>query len=115
MKGTRLCVVVDNNIRSLVLHEQPSESHYNCLRRGILDRRYLVVYGGRLWTKEYQGSPETIRFVSYLDRNGLTRKVSDAEVNAEESRLGSGGLVRSDDPHIIALCRVSGARVVATT
>jgi hypothetical protein len=49
-----------------------------------------------------------------LERSGKLHRISDDEVDAEERIVSGDEVLTSDDPHVIALARVSGARVVFT-
>lgn len=52
------------------------------------------------------------RYFAELLRSGRARRYPDEEVDAEEALVQNTGLCVSDDPHVIALARVSGARVL---
>ena len=43
------------------------------------------------------------------------KKVSDERVDAETAIIKQQGLCRSDDPHVIALAKISGARLLCTS
>ena len=43
---------------------------------------------------------------------GRLIQYEDAKVDAEELRITSGHQIDSDDPHVIALARISGARLL---
>lgn len=45
---------------------------------------------------------------------GRARRIPDEEVHSETEAIRSQGLLRSDDEHVLALARVSGARLLFT-
>ena len=45
---------------------------------------------------------------------GLIRRVSESKVKERTEKLQNEGACRSDDPHVIALAQVSGARLLYT-
>lgn len=54
------------------------------------------------------------RYFVRLDRRGSARLIADPLVDHETNVVRSTGLCLSDDPHIVALARVSGARVLCS-
>jgi len=58
------------------------------------------------------GAPR--RFIRALAQAGRLRLIPKAEVEAEQTIVLATELCQSDDPHIIALARVSGARVLCS-
>lgn len=74
----------------------------------------VLAYGGTKLRKEYQRLSEVWRVVIALDRAGRARAFSDAAVDACQNDLISSKKLTSDDPHVIALARVSGARLLCS-
>lgn len=76
----------------------------------LTDRKGKIVYGGQL-ASELTRTPFRRLLVQFA-RAGIAIQVPEASVAAEQKRVVATGLCRSNDPHIIALARVSHARVL---
>jgi hypothetical protein len=74
-----------------------------------LEKDGCVVFGGRN-KQELAKSGRMLTLLAEWKRSGNAREVDDRDVLAEER--GIAGQCRSDDPHVIALARVSGARIL---
>jgi hypothetical protein len=72
-----------------------------------------MVFGGRL-AQELEESDSVRRFILKLNQAGRAIRVDDAIVNGEERVLSETFDLASNDPHVLALARVSGARVLLT-
>jgi hypothetical protein len=114
-----VCVIVD----TCVVHEvlpgsiekgaHPNDP-YRPLRRDIANGVTPIVFGGRL-ADEYSGCSQIVKnIIQELSRAGKALKVDATVINAEAQTLRASGLCRSDDPHVLALAKVSGARLVCT-
>lgn len=71
-----------------------------------------LVVGGHLAT-ELNRVGVARRFVISLLRAGRARQISDIATNEEENLIA--GSCKSDDPHVIALARISGARILCSS
>jgi hypothetical protein len=74
----------------------------------------MLVYGGTKFMKEITRSDRVSRWFAQLVRAGNAVSIDRAAVDGEEARLCAARTCRSDDEHIIALARVTGARVICT-
>ena len=72
-----------------------------------------LVYGGRL-ADELRRIDNARRLVLVLQRAGRARLIDKYELEVEEMNLKRTGLCQSDDLHVIALARVSGARTLCS-
>lgn len=81
------------------------------IRRAMMEKRIILVYGGTKLKREY--APIISRIAS-LDRAGIAKLVPDRKVDDETTVLVGDSRLSSDDPHIIALARVSGARLLCS-
>lgn len=107
-----MCVIVDANLASRVFGS-PAEPDFSPIIDWLLERGGELVVGGHLATElDRLGEPR--RFVRALLRAGRARLVPDTEVKQEASTVDETGLCISNDCHIIALARVSGARTLCT-
>lgn len=107
-----MCVIVDANVGHEVFGPSQSEAGAFLLGQIIPERKQLVV-GGELLRELIQNR----NFVDWLgdaQEFGLARQVSDDQVDAETETLRSEGICSSNDEHVLALARVSGARLLFT-
>ena len=109
-----MCIIVDNDVGPTFFKSQQGELYFPALE-WIRKKGGKLVMGAQLW-EEYQDRrrAETRRanVVRELERAGQAFFYSKAMTQAEEVKVTSK--CKSDDPHIIALARVSGARVLCT-
>jgi hypothetical protein len=106
-----MCLILDINIVHLVF-PQPARD-YMPIHKAITDRRARLVYGGHL-LREYKQMGKFLHLLYRLDQQGTARKVNDNTVDLETQNLVGSGLCVSNDLHIIALARISGARLLCT-
>ena len=106
-----MCAIVDANVAHEVFGDSPSpaaEKFFEWLERGS---RRLVV-GGKL-LKELEGtSPDFRRWGSAAQLSGKMITVDEREVEARTQQIEREGVIKSDDPHVLALAQVSGARLL---
>ena len=70
-----------------------------------------LVVGGRLRVELQRSSDGFRKWTDQAVRYGRIRIKNDGDVNARTAELAESAL-RSDDPHVIALAQVSGARLL---
>ncbi len=108
-----MCAIVDNNVRHEVFGTHDTQTPAGKLFLDWLDSgRGVLVVGGHLRRElgEYR------RFQVWLEtavQFGRARQIDDTQVDRETDEMGSQS-IRSDDPHILALARISGARLLFT-
>ena len=73
-----------------------------------------LIVGGKLYRELYKGSERFRKSAYELQRAGRMRVISEEKVNAETDRLEKEDLCSSDDSHVIALARISGARLLCS-
>ncbi|MFN0147596.1 MAG: hypothetical protein ACKVT1_13870 [Dehalococcoidia bacterium] len=91
---------------------QPPKPEYVPAVAWITQRRGRLVYGGRLRV-ELAKKQGAARILAEWVKSGLAVEYSDEVVQAEEQTVIAIG-IRSDDEHVLALARLSGARLIAT-
>ena len=107
-----MCVIVDANIAALVFRLNPPPE-YAQVMRWLLGREGRLVLGGRN-RHELQKVGAAARTIRRLAVAGKAAAQADDMVNEEKRRVKKAGLCRSDDSHVIALARVSGARTLCS-
>ena len=115
-----MCAILDNSARDEVFGDTPTE-------RGLVFHEWLdkgrgrLVIGGTKLRHELAGSsgqqPGSANFRKWLPaaiRLGRVSQWDDQEVDNVATALAEQGVCQSDDPHVVALARASGARLLYT-
>ena len=108
-----MCAIVDNDVSHQVFGNGRTEAGQFFLDWLTRGNGGILVAGGKLLTELSQSS-EFRRIFSERLQAGRARRISDESVNADEDVLRSQGLCKSNDTHVLALARVSGARLLFT-
>ena len=80
----------------------------------LMRRAQRLVIGGRL-LREYLRDRSVTKALLELDRRGAAKILRDDAVDSETALVEHEGMCASNDPHVIALARVTGARVLCTS
>jgi hypothetical protein len=110
-----MCLILDANRFSDALSTPPKPDYLpiiNWLTKH--DRDGVVVFGGTKFLKEIDWNDRARRWFVTLERAGRAKAANKAAIDTEETKVRRSGLCVSDDEHLIALARVSGARVFCT-
>lgn len=105
-----MCIIIDNCMRDDFFGSSPSKASI-VVRNWIRESTGRVVYGGKL-AAELNGSESAKRTLAEWSRAGRARLIPRSVVDIEQAKLDSLKLCASNDSHVIALARVSGARVL---
>jgi predicted nucleic acid-binding protein len=107
-----VCLIVDANLASTVFASPPHPDFTPVL--DWLDKQDgRIVFGGRL-AIELERLEKARRYLRTLLQAGRAWRLSDEFIDEEEVVVADSGLCRSNDSHVIALARVSGARTLCT-
>jgi len=106
-----MCVIIDTSLASKVFAEHRG-SDYFPLWKWIEDKDGVIVYGGHLQTELYKIS-RAKRYLKTLSAAGKAHRMPKDEVDREEKKICEMSR-KSDDPHVLALARLSGARVLCS-
>lgn len=105
-----MCLIVDANRASLVFGDYPD---FGPVRDWLQQSDGILIVGGHL-AAELSRVEKARRFVLQLLRAGIARQVPADEVALEEAVVRETGLGKSNDPHVVALARISGARTLCS-
>lgn len=108
-----MCAIVDANVGHEVFGDTQSEAgryFLDWLNRANGGR---LAIGGKL-REELCSNRNFLRWLNVAGRLGRTINVSDDRVDAETESLRAEGTYRSNDEHVLALARLSGARLLFT-
>ena len=106
-----MCAIVDANVAPEVFGYSPQptgEKFYEWLNQGT----GRLVAGGKLLEELESGSEGFRKWASVAVGAGKLRIVNKDEVDTKTGHIQSQGTCKSDDPHVIALAQVSGARLL---
>ena len=104
-----MCAIVDADVWGQVFGDNPSEAGKFFLM--WLNRKGRLAIGGFLY-EELQVNQSFKKWAATAFTFGRGRRIPDGLVNAESTVLRQRGGYRSTDPHVLALARVSGARLL---
>lgn len=107
-----MCVIVDNDVRDEVSGGASSEAG-KYLFDWLTDGRAKLAVGGKL-RRELSGSSSFVRCMKNAQLVGRVVSVEDGRVDEESKRIQEEGLCESNDPHVLALARVSRSRLLFT-
>ena len=116
-----MCAIVDKNVFH-ELWEQGGTPAGQGFRRVIENGRIPLAFGGTMVEHEVAPPGRSSRmkaWIQQLQSAGRLVRVPDSEVDKRTHELASGAaaissIVRSDDPHVLALAEVSHARLLYT-
>jgi predicted nucleic acid-binding protein len=110
-----VCIILDTNRFGDAFSDVP-DPRYVPLLRWLTDPEGdgSLVFGGTKYRGEIAKHQKAREFFVQRWRAGRAHRVDDPEVDSEEERLRRARACASDDEHVIALARASGARVVCT-
>lgn len=108
-----MCLIADANKLPKLLVDRDHEAQP--IRDWLAERRGGLVYSdGGKWADELGALPNAARVLRTMREAGQARLVPHASFREDERRLSESGRLKSDDPHVIALARKSGARLLYT-
>ena len=107
-----MCLIVDANLASLVFGENLNDDFSPIIDWLTFPQKDgKLVVGGHLAT-ELDKVGAAKRFVRSLLDAGRARRIPNVVTDEEEKKIVNS--CRSDDPHVIALARLSGARILCS-
>jgi hypothetical protein len=106
-----MCLIVDANLAGIVFSSPPHPDFVPVL--DWLEKNGCLIVGGHLGT-ELAKLERAKRFILALLRAGRAKLIPAEQVAREEAAVLATGNCQSNDSHVIALARVSGARTLCT-
>lgn len=106
-----MCLIVDMCVAHRLL--DLADGSFAPVRTTLMTGKHRLVVGGEL-RREYLKSNTLLRFLADLDRRGRAHIISNDLVDRETKVVEALGQCLSNDTHLIALARVSGARILCT-
>lgn len=116
-----MCSIIDANILTTEFKKPQDENLDNVTKTAgeafyekVVKGKITLVGGGKLLREpEDKKNPDRIhRLWRELITAGLVKQINDDKVYSQTKKVEKKGGYKSDDPHIIALAQVSGARLL---
>jgi len=104
-----MCLIIDNNVAHEIVQKSPDSQPI--IDR--LDKRKIMLATGGKHLQELLGN-SIGRLLKELLRSGRAKNFSGNTLESKTTEYSENESLRSDDPHILALAAVSGARVLYT-
>ena len=108
-----MCAIIDANVTFEVFGRKQTEAGIEFRNWLDGDRGRLIVGGRNLEELEHNGNFR-MWFLEARRLGGRVKQIKNAAVNERQLTLVQGGLLKSDDEHVLALALVSGARLLYT-
>ncbi len=105
-----MCVILDASARDNVFGKERTvagKQFFDWLETSAA----RLIIGGKL-TEELAGNPKFEEWATEAIADGRVRTISDGQIGQETERLSAQWAGRSNDQHVIALARISRARVL---
>ena len=107
-----MCAIIDNCVRDqLVGQSSTPEGEY--FRNWLNQRKGKLVVGGKL-LRELSGNSAVKRWIAGALEAGIAKRFPDNRIDPVAESLRKSHCCESDDEHIIALAKISGARLLYT-
>lgn len=111
-----MCLIIDNDVAHKVFTStgEDTDSDFECIADCLFGRRKPraeMVCGGEL-TDEYLSNSRMRKVLVELDRSGRIESIPDKKIREEKKDIGESCV--SNDEHIIAIARISGARILCS-
>lgn len=107
-----MCIIIDANVAARIF-AVPCEDDFAPLWDWIENKNGRMVFGGK-HAAELRKVGRAARRLTELWRAGLALEVNKSDITREEKKLPKAPVRRSDDSHVLALARASGARILCT-
>lgn len=107
-----MCLIIDANLAARVF-AHPCDADFSPIWEWIEDRDGKLVFGGK-HAEELGRVEEVRRRLIVLSQAGRALRVSTERIDQEERLVKAIDGRKSNDPHVLALARASGARVLCT-
>ena len=106
-----MCIIIDANVLGKFLADRPDDDAAP-VQAWLLKRKGKLVYStGGKFAREIVGKARR-RLLDYVRAGLAVEEVRRERLLEEEQGLADD--IKSDDPHVLALARVSGARLLYT-
>ena len=106
-----MCIIVDANVAHAMFSADSGTETGRIVRDWVMRGSNRLVFGGRNATELFQAASAK-RWILQAWRSGRARQISNPDIEREVALLRGVPNVTSNDLHILALARASGARLL---
>ena len=106
-----MCLIVDASVVGEMFSGDDASAGKATLN-WLNDRKGTLVVGGKLLKELNRGSNKFAEWARQALLREVLRRVDDTKVEKRTAQLASAGMCKSNDPHVIALAQVGGARLL---
>jgi len=107
-----MCIIIDKSVIGVFLSEKAEHRRNSDPIRNWLEKGGgQIVYGGRN-AEELESSARMRKYIVESGRRGRAKLIAKKSVDDDEATVAGLPELQSDDPHVLALARVSGARLL---
>ena len=103
-----MCAIIDANVADEVFGSNRPEAGVEFFK--WISTRGRLVVGGKLLEELNRTSAR--EWARQALNAGLIRNVGEGDVNARTKKIQNESIYNSDDPHVLALAQISGARLL---
>lgn len=107
-----MCIIIDANLASEIFRDTLNENYVPIIY-WLFSRDGIMIHGGKLSVELFRIGCAS-RSIKVLQQAGHAINIDNTTVGLEEQNINNLNICVSDDPHIIALARVSGARTLCS-
>ena len=107
-----MCAIIDANVAHQVFGPNRPEAGMEFFK-WLSSGKGKLAAGGKL-RRELSGNMKFRSWWQQAQLAGRTKAVDDTEVDEQTRKVERSGGYRSDDPHVLALAQISGARLLFT-
>ncbi len=107
-----MCIIIDANQASNVFQNAVNDD-FKPIIKWLFSKDGMMVYGGKL-AEELAKVSSASHAIKVLQDAGHAQHFNDRDVNIEEQSIIRMKVCVSNDPHIIALARLTGARTLCS-
>ena len=108
-----MCVIIDANVWPAFCAD-PTAATLSEVDRWLTSGKGRVVYGGTKYGEELAQVAAAVQLLFSYAQAGMAKKYPDGPIDTDAARLKQDPQTESNDHHILALARVSGARILCT-
>jgi hypothetical protein len=106
-----MCIIIDASVAGIFMSRAAEHTRNTKPVHDWLDSGGRIVYGGKN-REELAQVIDVMVYIQELRKAGKASPIPDEQVNRDEETVRKMDIVRSDDPHVLALARVSHARLL---
>ena len=109
-----MCAIIDASVLATYC-ANPKAAGFGEVDRWLTSRNGRIVYGGTKYGKELERVDAARQLFAGYARAGKAKLLDNDRIDADAAWIAANQRIKSDDEHILALARVSGARVLCTS